>query len=105
MSSQTPPYRRVDWQLVRRHARLQWDDRTSDPGANLRAIWRESTPIDYPAAQNAAYCRYHAGEDVVLVAEYGFLVTVIKLTDRPDHEQQYVREQAGVARDQEATDE
>lgn len=87
------------WSL---HARRQWARRSACPGRDLDRVWYQSVPADYPPARDGAWARYHADGDVVLLlnsddtpAERAerVVVTVIKLTDRPRDEQQYVREQ------------
>lgn len=88
-------YREVDWQIVKRHARERWDHRAPDhlEGANLRAMWREATPVDFPSRRPSNYTRYHRQSGMVLVANYGFLDTVIPLVDRPQTTQEYVKQQ------------
>lgn len=75
------------------HVRVQWQDRGDPDRDDLRAVWREADPVDYPSARNGAYARYHAPTDTVLLARQGALVTCIELSDRPRDEQRHVRTQ------------
>ena len=79
-------------QWVSEHARQRFSQRAGGL-RNLFAVWYEARPINFPSARGQAYARYHVGYDLVLIAAWGELLTVIKLTDRPLDEQQYVRNQ------------
>lgn len=60
---------------------------------DVRVLWGEAEPVDYPDVDNEGYARYHAASDLLLIAEYGFIQTVIELTDRDENIQEYVRRQ------------
>lgn len=77
---------------VEPHANGRIKQRIGD-GRNPYTLWREATPVDAPWTYGEPDARYHAGEDVVLIADGGALTTVIELADRNDLEQRYVREQ------------
>jgi len=79
-------------QWVSEHARQRFSERAGGL-RNLFAVWYEARPINCPSARGQAYARYHAGDDLLLIAAWGKLLTVIKLTDRPLDEQQCVRNQ------------
>jgi len=79
-------------QWVSEHARQRFSERGGEL-RNLFAVWYEARPINYPRARGQAYARYHVGDDLVLIAAWGKLLTVIKLADCPPAEQRYVREQ------------
>jgi len=63
---------------------------------DVRVLWGEAEPVRYPDVDNEGYARYHAGADLLLIAEYGFIQTVIELTDRDENIQEYVRRQVEV---------
>lgn len=72
---------------ARRRAGVPADD------AEIRALWWEAHPVDAPHVRGWSYARYHEGEDVLLIARFGALKTVVELSDRPEWEQRVVREQ------------
>ncbi|MFC7202821.1 hypothetical protein ACFQJC_04790 [Haloferax namakaokahaiae] len=61
--------------------------------ANIRALWREGVPIRSKEDHGRIY-RYHEESDLLLIAHYGCLQTVIPLWERPDHEQAQIRKEA-----------
>jgi len=79
-------------QWVSEHARQRFSERAGEL-RNLFAVWYEARPINYPRARGQAYARYHVGYDLVLIAVWGKLLTVIKLADCPLAEQRNVRNQ------------
>lgn len=60
---------------------------------DVRVLWGEAVPIDYPHAHNEAYARYHEATELVLIAEYGFIVTLLELSRAPDEVEKSVRRQ------------
>lgn len=92
MSAQRQPGESFGAAWVVPHAEGRVKQRAND--RNPYALWREAEPVDAPWTYGGADARYHAGEDVVLIAYAGALTTVEKLTDRNEAEQQYIREQA-----------
>lgn len=66
------------------------DDRSDE---DVRVIWAEAQPVAYSGAGAEAYARYHDDTDLVLIAEFGFIVTVLELDNEPDDVQQNVRQQ------------
>jgi len=93
MSANPQPIQdRSQIQWVSDHARGRFFERAGH-SRNLLTVWREAEPVDYPSAQGRSYARYHPGYDLVLLARWGELLTVIELTDRPLQEQHHVREQ------------
>jgi len=107
MSVQPTPdggsYRHQDGQVLtlqsqdnKPHAQWRWELRAPPKWRNLsvRVAWREAEPVAYPSCNSdAEYARLHVATEIVLIAHYGMLRTVVRLSDRPEHEQQYVREQ------------
>ncbi|GGM63885.1 hypothetical protein J2752_000500 [Halarchaeum rubridurum] len=95
MAASPNAYRQADAQAIVPHAEQRLRARAHPPydEDNLRAIWREATPVDYPPAENQTYARYHPGAGVVLLADYGFIRTVIDIQDRPQTTRDYVHNQ------------
>ena len=60
---------------------------------DVRVLWGEAEPVDYPDVDNEGYARYHAASDLLLIAEVGFIQTVIELTGRAENIQECVRRQ------------
>jgi len=86
------------------HAKERWQERAGSVGY-LRA-WQQSEEVDYPSAHSRCRGRYHEATDSMLIVkrvrrnagavgwEFADIVmSVIELGDRPEEEQQYVREQ------------
>lgn len=80
-------------QWVSDHARDRFEDRSDHHQTNLRAVWYDAAPVDYPSAREHTYARYHLPTDLILLARWGELVTCIDLNDRPTEEQLHVRQQ------------
>lgn len=81
------------------HPQWRWEQRVGLEWADesVRAIWRVSDPVEYMRADDGGAARYHEPTDMVLIAHYGVLDTVIDLSKDPEHVQQSVREQVGAA--------
>lgn len=81
------------------HPQWRWEQRVNREWADesVRAIWRVSEPVRYMRADDGGAARYHEPTDMVLIAHYGILDTVVDLTQDPEHIQQSVRDQVAAA--------
>lgn len=84
-----PPYTEQDGQVIARmvdddepHIQQRWDERCPDgwEGYNVRAAWREATPI---GTAGAGSFRRHEPTGLVLVSQYAFLQTVYRAETDP----------------------
>lgn len=93
MAAQPNAFIQADGQILLPHAQYRWDQRIGGEwrGYNVQAAWVEGDPVQYSGV--SGYCRYHAPSDAVIVAGFGFIRTVIPLSDRSEAEQEHVREQ------------
>jgi hypothetical protein len=94
-----------DGQLVIQHApyhddpyaQYRWDQRAPPAweGHNVRAAWREATPLPARLSERAdAYERVHGPADMVLVAHLGILRTCWRVDDYGDRRAAAMREVA-----------
>lgn len=75
------------------HAVGRWLTRGAGD-ANLLARWEEAVAVDSPRESfEGDDTRYHPETDTLLVASYGAITTVIRLSDRPAWEREYVHDQ------------
>lgn len=87
MSSAPKAYRYQDGQVVNRaHVQRQWDHRAPAAwdGYSVRAAWREGYPVDPETGGSSdagVYKRYHAASGMLLVAQFGFLQTAVRVDD------------------------
>lgn len=85
MTAASGHYRYQDGQVVNRdHVQRQWDRRAPPAwrGVSVRAAWREGYPVDPETAGSSdagVYKRYHAASGMLLVAQYGFLQTAVRV--------------------------
>ncbi|AXR78965.1 hypothetical protein [Natrarchaeobaculum sulfurireducens] len=91
----TPSYEELH---VDEHFYDRWAERSPRSQLNPSIAWLESIPVDYPSATPPAdRTRYHEVTQLLLLATpEGRLVTCIRLEDRPDDEQRYIRDQIEV---------
>lgn len=85
MSAEPQPgaFREQDGQVLtapgpekRPHPEYRWDTRIDRSDWTVRAAWRAGDPLDWPGA---AYARVHDPTETIIVAEWGFLQTVIRV--------------------------
>lgn len=107
MSSHQSPtpagaYRHQDWQVVfspRRgvdpHPERRLSERVHGEYSkeDVRVLWREAEPVDYEAAYGNAYARYHQQTDLLLIARFGCLSTLLELEKESERVQEHVRRQ------------
>ncbi|AFZ74603.1 hypothetical protein [Natronobacterium gregoryi] len=93
IESTSPP--RYEDLEVSDHAQVRWTERSSRPRLNPAVAWLEAVPIDYPRmSPPAQHARLHEVSEIILLADgHATLVTCIRLEDRPEDEQQYIRSQ------------
>lgn len=79
------------------HAQHRWRARAPDDHEEMdvRVAWREAVPVDFSQMESErSYARYHEESGMVLIAEFGFIVTVVNLfDDAPEHATTAVLEQ------------
>lgn len=79
------------------HVHIRWAERSSHSRLNPRVAWLEAIPIDYPSmSPPAKHARLHEVSEMILLADDYELITCIPLTDRPQDEQQHIRDQIGL---------
>lgn len=90
-------FKQQDGHIVRGvHPLSQWQARAPedwDEETNLRSIWREARPVDFPPAAGHAYARVHGPSGMVLIAEFGFVQTVVRLEDYGEDVRRHVSRQ------------
>lgn len=62
---------------------------------DVRVLWADAVPVDFPPAWNEAYTRYHSETETVIIAEFGFLVTIYQLERCNEAIRNYVLRQVG----------
>lgn len=77
------------------HAQWRLPQRVPDDWADedVRVLWADAVPVDFPPASDEAYARYHQETDTVVLAEFGFLTTIYQLKRCDDPVKTYVRQQ------------
>lgn len=79
------------------HAQHRWRARAPAEfeDMDVRVAWREGVPVDFPQMESErSYARYHQESEMVLIAEFGFIETVVNLfDDAPEHATAAVLEQ------------
>ncbi|SEO73165.1 hypothetical protein SAMN05216388_1017135 [Halorientalis persicus] len=60
------------------HIEWRWDERIGTSEWTVRAAYRDGDVLDWPGA---AYARYHEPTGTIIVAEWGFLQTVIRVDE------------------------
>jgi len=95
-------YRHQDWQIVfspspgadpHPKQRLSEREQGEYSGEDVRVLWREAEPVDYEGAYDSAYARYHHQTDLLLIARFGCLTTLLELDKESERVQRDVRRQ------------
>lgn len=62
------------------HPEWRWRRRAPDglEDRHIRAAWREAEPVEWPGDD---YARYHDESGMLLIAELGFIQTVVRVDD------------------------
>jgi len=74
------------WRLPQR-VPDEWSDE------DVRVLWGDATPVDFPLARYDAYSRYHQDTNTVIIADYGFISTVYQLERCEETVRKHVLEQ------------
>lgn len=80
------------------HVSEMWFDRSQAPWTDPRGAFDEAEPVHYPSAEEGSTAYYHPEGDVVFIECDDRVRTCIALSDRPESEQAYVRDQLEVPR-------
>lgn len=87
LAKQPDAFRQQDGQALfspgqdkRPHPEFRWRRRAPDEleDMNVRAAWREAEPVDWPGG---SYARIHEPSGMLLIAEWGFITTVVRAQD------------------------
>ncbi|MFU8870112.1 hypothetical protein [Natronococcus sp.] len=75
------------------HVSRMWFERSRTPWRDPRGAFDQATEVHYPSAGPESTAYYDPDGDVVFVEYAGDVRTCIALSDRPESEQTYVRDQ------------
>jgi len=96
LAKQSDAFRQQDGQILFApgegklpHPEWRWQKRAPEglEDFNVRAAWREGRPVSWPG--DGGYARLHEETGMLLVADYGCIVTVVRVGDavsEPDDE-------------------
>ena len=94
MSATTPGFEFAErWD---NHVSRMWFQRSRTPWRDPRGAFDSAVEVHYPSAEPESTAYYDRDGDVVFVEFDGRVRTCIAMSDRPESEQAYVRDQLEV---------
>lgn len=77
------------------HAQWRLPQRVPEEWADedVRVLWADAVPVDFPLASAEAYTRYHQETNTVIIATYGFISTIYQLERCSGSVRSHVRRQ------------